>query len=216
MGQSHTQPSKLPDMKDFIKIIGSTAQILVALYKNLLKLKEANKGNPVIDSAVALDMQTAEIRKKLSSSTTTILSQTCEAIGVGLTQLARTEATKTYALSREPELNDLQGKTKELHIKRDQLAKRYAELVDEQFKIMGNLLSSETYAETEITHKLKELEKKRKSLNEEVDQYTKQYQHTQTDLNAMYAQVYPQVPDKSKIPTPMQEATAAPRRSSTT
>ncbi|MBV9575464.1 MAG: hypothetical protein JO149_02445 [Gammaproteobacteria bacterium] len=202
------QTSKLPTTDGFAKIVGSTAEILVALYKNRLKLKGIDKGNPVLDSAVALDMQSVEIKKTLASSLTTTLSQTCEAVSVSLNQLKnlsqeKERVKKDFALSKEPALNELKSKTEELHTKRDQLANRYTELVDEQFKIMGNLLASnDTHSKTEITQKLAELNKKREKLSEDVVQYEKQYQHAETALNSLYVQVYEQAPDKSKLPTP--------------
>lgn len=201
MGQPRA--STLPDTRQFPKVIGSTAKILVELYKNQLHLKGSPENDPVIKSAVALDMQTADTKKQLSGSSINSLSQVSEAITVSLGQLKTVSPeTKAYALQQEGVLGELKGRTEGLHNQREALSKRYAELVDEQFNIMGQLLTNEKSSSEEVKRKIAEFEKKRVNLADEVKNYTQQFTKLQTDLNTLYNTVYPQVPDKSKIPAP--------------
>lgn len=172
-----------PTSNEIVK--GSTAQILVALYKTAMGFKDIPSDDPMLKRFVVLDAKTTQAKNLVTLPTTitekqedlsVYLSRISEASrqrGAGNTAAVMNQA---YAMYTET-VNNLNKRATELNAQQEALLHRYRRMVQEQHEAVADLIQQKPKGSVTVS----DIERLLKTFEKEVATYTKDRKNLEND-----------------------------------
>lgn len=175
---ANTMTSSLPLVR------GSTAQIMITLYKAAMGLKDVSDEDPVLRRCVGLDAKTTQIKNVL-----TLNSRIPEQQGIldvhlsRISEAAKARGAQSAVMSEaysmyQRQNTDLNQRYTNLGAQRDQLLQRYKKMVHEQHEAVSDLIQRQpkgSVSIADIERLLKSFEKDVNLLDKERSALAKDY-----------------------------------------
>lgn len=205
-----TQARVAPAAPKNIPIIrGSTRDILIGLYANLMKINDLpTKKNSTLERAIKfVDQPVAAKREELFTATNRLIN-TADSLDASIGRLTTQDKNLVKDNQYAETAAQLRQKTVALNQKEDELKAEYYKLVEEQTKVIRELLLADTQGQKVDPQKMVNLEIKQKGFSKAVKEYFEDHRKTQRDLDQLHKEVYSRIKDKRDLPLPEQEKLA--------
>ncbi|RDI46945.1 hypothetical protein [Aquicella lusitana] len=218
MSNTRTQPAdKLP-----LRIQGSTAKIILTLYKQSMGLKDIPDDDPILKRCALLDAEACHAKNKLLPANN--LYRAKEAITSNLYQLNEVVNTKKTIPGDRQEaamladlhakytdrFNSLKGNIEKVEQNSNQLLQEYRRLIQEQHENVSEfLLTKKDVSKADIERLLTQLEKDLKHFSVVVSQQEKEQKSLQQNLNELEKNAFNSIPASARKPVSEAPAAAA-------
>lgn len=190
-----TPPPSLPITR------GSTATIMIELYKNKMGVETIPSTDPILKLAVKIDAETAQIERRLSSYNQ--FNQISEAIAVNLDKLGRSKTTFSLRDAFAQRYQPLAGETAKLNNDQRLLIEEHAKLVGTQHQQVKHLLdqlAEGTTPAASAKQTLLSLEKEIIQLSRKIAAYSQAQMAVQKRLGDLYHETYLALPASERPP----------------
>lgn len=175
-------------IKDIGPIRGSTAQILVELYKRSMGFNEISSDDSVLKRCTAIDVETTRSYNQLASTTKLDQAQTDANYNIAQQRELDRRRTTPQAPLFNKDFEELQSKTINLKAQRDELLKLYRKLAMSQREQIADLILHKPKASitpAEIERILNSLEKEVRQFRIAVERYTKDKEMLEVNMSGL-------------------------------
>ncbi len=192
--------------KNFPIVRGSTRDILIGLYANLMGINDLpTKKNMNLENAIKFVDQPVAAKRQELFITTNRLITTADSLDASIARL-KTQDKKLVEDNRYTEIADeLRQRAVTLNKTEDELKAEYSNLVKEQTKVIREFLLADMQGEKVDPQKMVNLEIKQKAFTKSADQYFKGNKEAERDLDRLHKEVYSRIKNKSDLPMPEEE-----------